>query len=156
MGRNLAWIGVVLFAISWFVPVVKGQDMANSFGELSEAFGQKNPFGGPPGWQANRMAWNLLTDGDAPKGGDSWKARVCGSTCLTNVVMLVAVFLLLSRRSGAARMGVALFACTALNLSWIYLGDGDSRSMLSTGYYLWVASFALVGFGLRSTPESSA
>jgi hypothetical protein len=151
MGRNLAWIGVVIFAISWFVPVVKGQDMASGLAELGSAASEgKSSFGGPPGWQACRMAWTFLTDGDSPKGGDAWRTRVCGATCLTNVAMLLGIFILLSRRTGAAGMGVVLLACAALNLSWLVLGDGDFRSILTVGYYLWVGSFVLVGLGLRS------
>lgn len=148
MGRNLAWLGVILFAVSWFVPVVKGQDAADAFRELgASASGERGSHAGPPGWQAFRFAWDLLTEG-SEKGQDSWKARVCGATCLTNVAMVLALFGLLSLRSRAALLGMLLLGCAALNLSWIYLSEGEFREMLAVGYYLWTGSFVLVGLGL--------
>jgi len=153
MGRNLAWLGVVLFAVSWFVPVVAGQDTARALEDLGEALsGERSSPGGPPGWQACRFAWDLLTDtsGEGPDGLD---VKVCGATCLTNVAMVAAVLALLASRGRRPLLGLLLLACVALNLSWIYLGEGEMRSSLAAGYYLWTASFGLVGLGLLGGRE---
>jgi hypothetical protein len=148
MRRTLALIGVVLFAVSWFVPVYKGQDTLGSIGDAIGKLGEKDVGSGPPGWQACRMAWEILTDGSQ----DDWKAKVCGATCLTNLMMLAAVTFV-ARAKSSAVMGMALLACAGLDLSWVYLTDADFRGMLSTGYWLWTGSFAVVGFGLLRSQD---
>ena len=165
--RGLAWIGVLVFAISWFVPVVKGQDLLNAgrdaFTGLGEGLndggfkvkstGSKpdGVAGGPswlPGWQACRFAWDLLTEKNDMKddGKDAWKATFLGATCLTNVLMLLAILVLLGPRGGNTLLGLLLLVAAVMNAGWLYLTDGEFRSALSTGYYLWAGSFALVGF----------
>ncbi len=154
MRRNLAWLGLLLFAISWFVPVVKGQDTMDAFRSMSGALtgGRADAGGGPPGWQAFRFAWDLLTE-KSGGGSEAWKAKVCGATSLTNVAMLLSLFGLLSLKGRAGGLGLLLLGCAALNLSWLYLTDGPFRSMLLAGYYLWVGSFVLVGVGLLAPRE---
>ena len=137
MRRTLAWIGVALWAVSWFVPVIKGQETVDTVKSLSSG-GEGD---GPPGWQAFHTAWDLLT-----KHSDKWKDKLLGLTSLTNAVFLVGSVCVLRNRASRG-MGMLLVACTALDLSWVYLNLDDFGD-LRAGYWLWVASFALLGIGL--------
>lgn len=169
--RAIAWIGILVFIAAWFCPVVKGQDFLKARSEEQEsvkgaANAAANALGartyklpeGPnwlPGWEACRFAWDVLTEGDiavAGETGDSWKARVKGSTCLTNVLMILGLLLLLGQRSGNPLMGLLMLAAAGLNASWIYLGEDPSKVMedLKIGYWLWAGSFVLVGLGLMA------
>lgn len=159
MGRGLAWIGVVVFSISWFVPVVKGQDLLNAGRDLGEDLARDEgltiPRGrrdgatsGPgwlPGWQAARFAWDLLTGDEGLKGTKGWKDTVLGATCLTNVLMVLAIFVLLGPRGTSTPLGLLLVLSAVLNGGWVYLVGRDRPFELSTGYYLWAASFLVVG-----------
>jgi hypothetical protein len=142
MARNLMWIGVLLFAVSWFLPVVSAQGDA-PFG----AQGLKL-YDGPHGWQAFRFAWDLLQDeAGVQPGASNTKRLVLGATSLTNGVMLLSVLsLFFSLRAVPRFLGWLLLVCAALNLSWIYLAEGDFVSSLRVGYYLWVGSFVVTGF----------
>lgn len=134
MGKNLAWLGVVLFAVSWFVEVHQKQGRASRVGgmfrELQEgledgfkelgATPTKGPsfgspdlplYGGPPGWQAARFSWDLLIDKHKSSGegasagkGDGLKRTLLGATCLTSVVMLFAVLALFVSLRGVPRL----------------------------------------------------
>lgn len=156
-GRSLlALLGLVLFAISWFVPVHEMLSGARELGRAAESLGGGAATGplhsGPSGWQAARFAWDLLT-----KDGPSHEAKVTalGLTSLSNVVMLIAALAVLARaRSGARAIGVVLLGCAVLDAGWLYLTDGDFRSGLQAGYWLWLASFGVVGFGLAGGTRS--
>ena len=178
MGRGFAWIGVIVFAISWFVPVWKGQDLMNAGRDVVEGLGNdadsplkvKGPgrtgvASGPtwlPGWQACRVAWELLTgDEKAMQEGkdgkdEAWKAKVLGATCLTNALMLVSVLMLLGHRIRNPVLALLMLAAAGLNASWLYLGNSEFRSLLSTGYYLWAGSFLVVGLGLMGGRDRGA
>ncbi len=135
--RTLAWIGLVLFAVSWFVPVIEGQEL----------FGDKE---GPPGWHACRVAWEALVggDGEGPQvNADGVKRYVLGATCLTNALMVFALLGLLVSRGRLPRLGALMVASPAINLSWVYFGEGGDTG-LAAGYWMWVGSFVLVGLGL--------
>jgi hypothetical protein len=172
MGRGLAWIGVLIFAVAWFVPVVRHQDApvakpspaANAFDDLfvheespigEAADGSRLGGAGPgprwlPGWQACRVAWRLLTGAEDLNGGgkDGWKRTVLGATCLTNVLMLLAVLALLGEGGRRGFLGRLLLVAAVLDAGWLCLLDGNVASHLRAGYYLWAGSFALVGLGL--------
>lgn len=170
MGRNLAWLGMVLFAVSWFLPVHEGleaaragRELAGGLEGLAGALGGKDAvrrpapsYGGPPGWQACRMAYDLLRE-EAPharealRGADDGRTKrlVLGASSLANGVMaLAALVLLLSVRGLPALMGLLLLACCGLALSWTYLTDADFRAGLQLGYWAWAGSFAVVGLGM--------
>jgi hypothetical protein len=143
MARNLVWIGVLMYAVSWFLPVLKSQDPGWSRIESLPD--------GPPGWQAVRYAWQLLDlelrapSRDRAEGVES---MVLGSTSLTNIVMAVALLALFSsRRAIPGILGWILLPCVVLNLSWIYLNPEGALKSLSFGYYVWVASFIVTGLG---------
>lgn len=153
---SLALVGVVLYCIAWFVPVWRGQELFGSAGGWLSlgAESRSGPgISGPdwlPGWQACEIAWELLV-GDA-QGGDPVRQRIVGSTCLTNVVMLVALLALVARRRSPG-LGVVLLGCAVLNASWLYLVDHDPFQVCGVGYYLWLGSFVLVGLGMTTARE---
>lgn len=150
----LPWVGAVLFLVSWLVPVFQGQQLFGSMGNVARSIGAGPepgiaPLSGPdwlPGWSACRFAWALLVE-QPSQGHDDWKRIMVGSTCFTNITMVMAlVALLLGSRPRA--LGVLLLACAGLDASWLYLGGTDLIRALRAGYYLWLASFVLTGFGL--------
>jgi|GEM_PF-5755014 len=181
MRKNLAWLGVVLFAVSWFVNAHKMQGMSVGFGELAEGFSELTEglakelggpapsapsgpgpapavldYGGPPGWQACRFAFDMLIDKEGMGFKGSKTERILlGATSLTNIVMLLAVLTLFLRMNGIPKgLGVLLLLCAALNLGWLYHSDADVRDQLAVGYYLWTGSFLLVGLAsLMASPD---
>lgn len=143
-------IGVVLYAVAWFVPVWRGQQMMGNVETMLSGMGggTRGPaHGGPewlPGWQACEIAWELLV-GDGQDQG--LRQRIVGSTCLTNIAMVFALLLAFARRAGRGT-GIAVLACAALNATWLYLLGENPFELYGVGYYLWLASFVLVGFGI--------
>jgi hypothetical protein len=96
---------------------------------------------------------------DAPpgeSGAEGRKRMALGATALTNVLMLLAVFLLLAQTRTGLVMGVLMLAAAALNAGWLYLTEGDATSILGAGYYLWAGSFLVVGFGLLRARDRGA
>lgn len=159
LGGQLLLVGAVLFAVSWFIPVYRGQDL---FGALP-AFGEKlgaTPDGalkalsGPdwlPGWSACKFAWHLLTtEQTLGSQDDRWKQYLLGASCLTNAAMGLALLLALGRscRGGAALgAGLLLLACAGVDAAWIYLVDQDPLDVYRPGYFVWLGSFVVVGLG---------
>jgi hypothetical protein len=173
MGRALMWIALLAFAASWFLPVHQQLEpgsvertVLDAFRELGrsleEGLGREvgpaklgdtpsgaDRYGGPPGWQAMRFAWDLLRgeDGGSDKGS-STKRVLLGLTSVTNVAMLLtALVLFLSLRGVPRLLGVLLLACAVLNFGWVYLTDAAFRDGLRLGYWMWAGSFALAGIG---------
>jgi hypothetical protein len=68
---------------------------------------------------------------------------------------MLAGFALVLAGIAPAACGAALLACAAMNGAWIYLTgeDGFVREGLAAGYYLWLASFAVVGVGALATSK---
>lgn len=158
---QLLLLGVVLWVVAWFVPVYRGQELFGGLGTLTREFGSSPEavsavLQGPdwlPGWPACAFAWQLLVD-DQPQGGDrQWKQRVAGASCLTNVVMLAGLVFALARRRNVV-LGSLLIACVGVNSSWIWLSDQNPFEWLRAGYFLWLASFVLVGLGLCMRPRA--
>lgn len=173
MGRTLMGIALVVFTASWFVEVhvqLQGggpeRRLFDAFRELGESVerslgrdmgtrpgGEEAPgvarYGGPPGWQAFRFAWDLLRGTpDSTFRGSQTKRVLLGLTSVTNAAMLVtALVLFLSLRGVPRLLGVVLLACAALDLGWVYLTDAELREGLRLGYWMWVGSFALAGLG---------
>ena len=147
-GGQLMLVGFVLFFVSWFVPVHPRQEL---FAGLVRGLGRAETFGNVdapewlPGWGACKVAWNLLIDDAKAGSDDAWKQRLVGSTCLTNGVMLLSILLLAARRR--VLVGLLMLGCTGVNASWIYLNDQNPFESYRAGYFLWLASFALVGIG---------
>lgn len=159
LGSQLLLVGAVLFAVSWFVPVYRGQDVFGALPGFAASLGISpegalESLSGPdwlPGWSACKFAWHLLTT-DESLGRDSerWKQYLLGATCLTNAVMVLALLAAMARacRGGLAlALGVALLACAGADAAWIYLIDQNPLDVYRPGYFLWLGSFALVGVG---------
>lgn len=149
-----ALVGVVLWLVSWFVPVFSGQSLLNGLGQFASDVGAKteaplHAIGGPqwlPGWTACRFAWEVLVDPPEDSREPRWQLALCGASCLTNAVMLVAVAFLLAKYRSPG-IGVALLASAGVASSWLWAGDGSAREWLQAGYYFWLASFAIAGIG---------
>jgi hypothetical protein len=165
-GRGIAVLGLVLFAVSWFVEAHDALGIADDLSELVGAVGQVGAETGlerppppdirrgPPGWRAARAAWDLLGDDDATRSEGTFRTTWLGLTPLTNVAMLVAAALLFARRSLRA-CAVLLFACAAMNAGWLVLTDAKLRDGLGAGYFLWLGSFVVTGVGaLRAAGEA--
>jgi len=167
-GSSLALVGAVLYLVSWFVPVVAGQQIFGGLGALGHTLGAKiettTNLEGPewlPGWPACKFAWNLLlaehqpqqdahqTQKDANKAQQDaeWKQRLAGATCLSNAVMALALLFVLARRRSTA-LGMLLVLWAGANSSWMWLPGGNPFDWLRAGYFLWFGSFLLVGLGL--------
>jgi hypothetical protein len=155
---HLLVVGIVLWIVAWFVPVVRGQEMFGGFAGWAQSIGASPQSGldglhGPdwlPGWTACQFAWNLLT-GDSSPGGEDWRQRLAGSSCLTNVVMLLAIAAAIT--GARSRLtGLLVLGCSGIAASWIWLAENDPFRPWAIGYYLWVASFVLVGLGLLFAP----
>ena len=160
--NRLVVIGVVLYLVAWFVPVVSGQAAMGAAGTWLQGLTPTNVSGSAadwnpdwlPGWQACHVSWNMLWQ-EAPQQADAWKSRVTGSTCLTNAVMLLALLSLL-RSSRNVLVGLLLIGCAGLNASWIYLAESNLLETLRAGYYLWAVSFALLGLGMLTARTTRA
>jgi hypothetical protein len=145
--------GLAVFAVSWFVPVVRHQGALDLFGGLTRSLGATADVDGMPagpdwlpGWSAFRFAWDLLVG--EPTGDDAWKNLLCGATCLTNFVMLGAAMAVLVPHRALRPLGPLLLGCAAVDASWVWVGGGDVLDQLGAGYWLWLGSFVLAGVGL--------
>lgn len=150
---QLLLVGFVLYVVAWFVPVYSGQEALGALRTFAQGLGaSQQTFQGLdapewlPGWEACQFAWNLLVDSDSKLASDDqWKERLCGGSCLTNVVMVLALVLLTARHR--LLTGLLLLACAGVNASWIYLLDRNPFEVYRVGYFLWLLSFGLTGFG---------
>ncbi len=156
---HLLVVGIVLWIVAWFVPVVRGQELFGGFTDWAQSIGASSQTSldgmqGPewlPGWTACRFAWNMLT-GDSAPGADDWRQRVAGASCLTNIVMLLAIAAAIT--GARSRLtGLLVLGCSGIASSWLWLSDNDPFRPWAIGYYLWVASFVLVGLGLLFAPR---
>lgn len=94
-------VGLTLWAVSWFVPVVAAQDVLNLVGSQLAADA------GPdwlPGWVACRVAFGLLERLGDGRQEVTVEAVLCGLSCLGNVLMLLAAAKL---AHGKPRRGLA-------------------------------------------------
>jgi len=158
-GNQLLLVGALLFAVAWFVPVYKGQDLFGSLPAWGKELGAtpEGMFGsleGPdwlPGWGACKFGWHLLTTDQAMASQDErWKQYLLGSSCLTNAAMLLSLLLVTARAcrgTAALGCGVLLLGCAAIDASWLYLCERELIESYRAGYYLWLVSFVLCGLG---------
>jgi hypothetical protein len=159
LGGQLLLVGAVLFAVSWFVPVYRGQDVFGALPGFAASLGISpegalQSLSGPdwlPGWSACKFAWHLLnTDESLGRDSERWKQYLLGATCLTNAAMGIALLMALSRgfRGGAALgAGLLLLACAGVDAAWIYLLEQDPLDVYRPGYFVWLGSFVVVGLG---------
>ena len=164
-GNGWFWAGVVLWALSWFLPAVgigaQGIDVASV-----------------NGYRAFRFAWEAAWEGDARRdrslvefvpGSDDAPARMRAETqprprggaverllpwtWALNLAMALAIVLRRRGSAGSTALAVVLFASAAAALGW-WFEFGEGRSALKVGYYAWVASFALTGVGVVRSREA--
>jgi hypothetical protein len=123
----LLTLGIVTYIVSWFAPVLHvlrpGKDMV-------------------VGWEAFLFALMSAAEG----GSGLWRKTIYVLSAATNVVMVGALVLHLSRRAPYGMLRAMLMASALVNLHWFALND--DRPALRLGYYLWVASFLVVAAGL--------
>jgi hypothetical protein len=126
---QLARIALAAFTVSWFLPVHRA--------------GAKIGTGELPGWQAFRLSLSRLWELTGARLADEPLAFLPPLSALTNFWFLVAAFLLLRRPAGPRPvLKWGLLVSLALNLFWFAFGA--DRGDLRAGYYLWVASFAIL------------
>jgi hypothetical protein len=127
-------IGVIVFIASWFAPVLHilrpGDDRI-------------------VGWEAFLFA--LMS---APFGESwPWRKIVYVLSAATNVVMVGALIAYQSARASHRALRAMLLASAFVNLHWFVLNE--DRAALRFGYYLWVASFIIVAYGLGRRGDCS-
>lgn len=144
--RGLLIVGWLLFGASFMMPTFE-----------NPAF-----FAPPPPTGATAPAAPIAAD-EIMTGWEALTAAISGIvgplgvlSALSNVLMLVAGYGLLVRRTGRARWTIGLMAGTTVGNLLLWMpGTGDN---LHAGYYAWVASFACVAVALwiRDREWSSA
>ncbi|MCC7139167.1 MAG: hypothetical protein IT460_12165 [Planctomycetes bacterium] len=150
MGRGAVWLGLLLFAVAWFVPVHEALGLSDQLppgiDRLEGATSARVPgiYRGPHGWRACRAAWDVLTSREDRKGFES---TLLGLTPLLNGVMLLGAAVAFGGGSArrARTVGGLLLVAFVWALGWLYWTDGEFRRGLQAGYWMWAASFALVG-----------
>ena len=108
-----------------------------------------------PGWEATRAALSPIWPSDASVGG-SLRAVLAVASGLSNLLFLAAIVLAVWRPGSVPRwLPWTVGGAALLNAHWL-IGDSGFRSSLSSGYYLWLASFALLALALLWTREGRA
>jgi hypothetical protein len=124
--KVLAWTAAALFVASWFMPV------------LSDV----------PGWMAFRYALApLVPFRDHDAGSVGWEDSAPQlMSALTNVVFVILFALWVSRQHPRPGLFVRFaLACFLLNLYWfVSAWRSDAVGDLLSGYYVWLAAFALL------------
>ncbi len=119
-------LGLLMFAVAWFVPI-------HRYGKtLPEAL---------PGWEAFLIALSPLW-----QKADPWHwydSALSVGSALTNLVMVALPFGWARRREHFVQLiGFACIVSLGLNAQWVLSGSG---SELRVGYFLWWLSFGVVG-----------
>jgi len=135
MQRGALYLVGLVYAVAWFVQVIKDGDT------LAD--------GVLPGWQALRMSLTPIWPGEE-FGGGALRGTLCVSSGLTNLVFVAAFARLARGRPASSRWSWVLFAAAALNTFWII--DMSDPEDMRAGYWLWLASFALLGLVARPRP----
>ncbi len=119
-------VGLLLFAIAWFLPV-------HEYGKvLPEKL---------PGWEALLVA--LSPDWHKEDPTHLYAAALSVLSALTNLLVVILVFAWRTRRERLIQLiGWACIISLGLNARWFL---SDNRSELRFGYYLWWLSFGVVG-----------
>jgi hypothetical protein len=110
------------------------------------------------GWEAFILAlsplWSFGDFADQPV----WFLLLIVTSALTNVLFIVLAGLLLRGRKREAVLWIAA-AATLLDLHWVVTLGADRR-YLAPGYFIWIASFALLALSaflaLRARPFPAA
>ncbi len=124
MKRKRIMIGLLWFAIAWFLPVHEyGKTLPQTL----------------PGWEALLVALSPNWDGDPAR---RYAAALSVASALTNLIPVLLSFACCWRSERLIRLaGWACLISFGLNAQWI-LNDGSGLRM---GYYLWWLSFGVLG-----------
>jgi hypothetical protein len=125
----LVTIGAIAYFAAWFLPTWSPAT-AHETGDRKWA----------PGWMAFRVSWEFLTSDEATL---PWTQRLPYATCLTNAVMITALPMFFVRRARVG-FGIALLVCAGIDSVWLRAVCSDPNP-IGAGYWLWLASFVLVG-----------
>jgi hypothetical protein len=113
---------------------------------------------GVRGWEAFVLALSPVWSFDDFADEPVWFLILIVASALTNVLFVALVALLLRGRKPKAVLLTAA-AATLLNLHWVVTLEADRR-YLAGGYFVWVASFALLALAaflaLRLAPFPAA
>lgn len=144
-GGVLVAIGAAAWVVAWFVPAASLAGSASG-----DTMIKSSPDAGPfYGFHAFWWAAQLVPDA---LGSGELHMLVLGATCATNFVMLAALMLHRFVPWGRA-LAFAALACAPLNTTWLWLCEADMVAGYRAGYYLWLASFVLVGIGIACKRE---
>ena len=120
--------GIAVFALSWFFPALLGGQFDDNV----------------PGWMG---FFSALLVPWMPDGFGSWSLNILSvASALTNVLMAAVFGALFDKSDLGPRWGWSLMIAGVMNAWWI--AGPKLRGGLGGGYYLWLLSFFLVGFGL--------
>jgi hypothetical protein len=122
--RQIVWVAALSWAASWLLPVV---DDVN-------------------GWQAFRYATSSLLPYQGHQSNEVDDAVPHVLSAFTNVVFIIlAAHVELGRVTRPGLFLRVAIACLVLNLYWlVQLVRDGSAGDLQTGYYAWLAAFALL------------
>jgi hypothetical protein len=95
------------------------------------------------GWQAFRVALSPLWPYEDFKIEPGFLLVLSVASALTNLLFVGLAAALLLRADGARAVLWAAAGATLLNLHWP-ISMGAERRLLESGYFIWVASFALL------------
>jgi hypothetical protein len=135
--RAALWGTVLVYAVSWFLPVIKDGDTLAT--------------GMLPGWQALRMSLTPIWPGEE-FSGNALQDTLCVLSGLTNLVFLAGFVHLVRSQAAAPRWSWVLFGAAALNTFWLI--DMSEPEDMRAGYWLWLGSFALLGLVSRLSPAA--
>lgn len=121
-------LAALVYVIAWLTPVVDGGTT------LAE--------GGVPGWEAFRVALSPVWPYQDLEVSTWYWGILTVASALTNIVFLAALAHLVWRPA-VSRRAVAWASEVAFVINCLWFISGD-RGTLRLGYYLWVASFALL------------
>lgn len=141
MQRATVFLAVAgfMYVVAWFLPVVDG--------------GTTLAKGGLPGWEALRLALWPIWNRDA--GIESWGALIGVLSGLTNGWFLASVLALTVWPVKSKRLLVwGSLLAALINAQWFALSDAADRADFRIGYYVWLASFAVLACAAHSKSKA--
>jgi hypothetical protein len=124
---------LLLYVCAWFLPPL---DMPEQPAEGSEQLKVNGPF-------VFRYTMMMLRIPPPSETMDWFRWKLMGLTGATNLVVPVAIVCVQLDRFWIIG-GCSLLACGLLDLLWMYWVPLTGKGCLSTGYFVWLASFWLL------------
>ena len=123
------WSGVVLYLLSWCLPVIDG--------------GTSLARGGLPGWEAFRFALSPIWPFQGSGGATGILDALGAVSALTNGGFVLAVAALAAGHVRLRRVASwGLIASAGVNAMWFLMAD--ARGELRVGYYAWWGAFIVL------------